>query len=247
MKAHMAGPGSLRPIHDDDERDEQPAVAERPLLGSLPAVYARRRHGIGSRLLALAALAAFFATALGLALSSIGGGGGTKPRATPTATAPPTTAPTQPPAPPKPVTRTVRLTGAAAYDPLGDGHENDAEVKLATDGDRTTFWSTEHYNTWFKKGVGLVLDAGRPVKLTTLRVVSDDPGWTAEIQAGNRAAGPFALVSRSRTVRGTTAFALTERAPLRYYLIWITQLGPTPSSGGAAHVNEVTATVTERR
>ena len=35
--------------------------------------------------------------------------------------------------------------GVAAYDPEGDGHENNGEVPLATDGNPATAWQTEHY------------------------------------------------------------------------------------------------------
>ena len=34
---------------------------------------------------------------------------------------------------------------------------------------------------------------------------------------------------------------LKETAPRRYRLIWITQMGATPTTGGSAHVNEVRA------
>jgi hypothetical protein len=142
----------------------------------------------------------------------------------------------------KPKPKPVHLTAVAAYDPEGDGHEKDELIPLASDGDVTTAWTSETYSSWgWKKGVGLVLDAGRPVKLTRLVVVTDEPGWRAQIRAGASETGPFAPVSVSRTTAATTVFALKETAPRRYRLIWITQMGATPTTGGSAHVNEVRA------
>jgi hypothetical protein len=134
------------------------------------------------------------------------------------------------------------LTAVATYDPEGDGHEKDELIAQATDGDAATYWTSETYSSWgWKKGVGLVLDAGRPVLLKQLLVVTDEPGWTAQIRAGASAKGPFVPVSPSSVTTGTTVYALDEASPRRYRVIWITQLGPTPTSGGAAHVNEVRA------
>src|SRR5207249_2311463 len=89
------------------------------------------------------------------------------------------------PKPAKPKPRPVHLTAVAAYDPEGDDHEKDELVPRASDGDPATYWTTETYSSWgWKKGVGLVLDAGRPVRLTHLVLVTDAPGYTASIRAG---------------------------------------------------------------
>ena len=139
---------------------------------------------------------------------------------------------------------TVHLTAANAYDPEGDGQEHDADVPKATDGDPTTSWETEDYHgspTFgnLKDGVGIVLDAGRAMKLGALTFVSDTPGFVAEVKAGSSSSGPFpAAVSSSETVGSRRTFRLSVSSPLRYYLIWITRLAP-----GAlrTHISEVTA------
>jgi hypothetical protein len=129
----------------------------------------------------------------------------------------------------------VQLRAVADFDPFGDnGEEHPELVELATDGNRETSWSTETYNSFEKDGVGVVLDAGRPVELSRLTVVTDTPGFTAMILAGRRADGPFEDVSESQEVEGRTTFEVDTRDdPFRYYLVWITALE------GAAHVNEV--------
>jgi predicted Ser/Thr protein kinase len=130
----------------------------------------------------------------------------------------------------------VTLSGVAAYDPFGDHHEHDEDVRLATDGDPTTFWTTEHYRSFTKDGVGLVLDAGSSRKLSQLTVQSDTSGFTAEIEAGSSPNGTFAGISDSQTVGRSTVFTLHGQA-FRYYVVWITDLGPND----AVHVNEATA------
>jgi serine/threonine-protein kinase len=132
----------------------------------------------------------------------------------------------------------IALHGVRAYDPPpGDNSEHDDEAPLATDGDPATFWKTETYNTFFKPGVGLVLDAGARRQVKQLTVTTDTPGFTAEIRAGDTETGPFRVVAAGRTVGASTAFALNG-ADARYYVVWITDLG----GSDVAHVNEVRAT-----
>ena len=177
-----------------------------------------------------------------IASATSGGGSSSRPTTTAatTVTRPTTTAPA-----PRPRQVAVRLTGTGAYDPEGDGHENDDLAPLAVDGDPTTFWKTEHYSkTFFKKGVGLVLDAGRSLGLSRVVVETDGRGSSAQIQLGNNPAGPFHAVSADRPLNGTTTYTLTKGAAGRYIVIWITAL---PQALGEAHVTEVRASATLAR
>ena len=130
----------------------------------------------------------------------------------------------------------VGLIGIGSYDPDGDQSEHTERVGFATDGNLATYWTTEHYRSFTKSGVGLVLDAGRPTEASTVRVRTDTPGYTAQIRAGNLLTGPFRAVSKSEQVARATTFDVDPKAPARYYVIWITSL-----SGDVAHVNEVRA------
>jgi predicted Ser/Thr protein kinase len=130
----------------------------------------------------------------------------------------------------------VGLIGIGSYDPEGDQSEHTERVGLATDRNLETYWTTEHYRSFSKSGVGLVLDAGRPVEASQVRVQTDTPGYTAQIRAGNLLTGPFSAVSESKTVGATTTFDVDPKAPARYYVIWITAL-----TGDVAHVNEARA------
>ena len=136
----------------------------------------------------------------------------------------------------------VSLRGVTGYDPDGTGPpgEHNAAAPLATDGNEATFWATETYDSpafgGLKSGVGLVLDAGSSVKLGSVTVTTDTPGYTAKILAGDSEAGSFTDDSSSETVAASTTFRLNG-ATARYYVVWITELPP----GNVAHVNEATA------
>jgi serine/threonine-protein kinase len=130
----------------------------------------------------------------------------------------------------------VRLLGVGAEDPANDG-EHDSEAKYATDKNRETYWTTQDYRSFDKPGVGVVLDAGHPVALSSLTVQSDTPGFPATIRASSSSTGGFAPVSKPKEVGSNTAFHVdTHGKAYQYYEVWL-QL----PNGGRAHVNEVTA------
>ena len=96
----------------------------------------------------------------------------------------------------------VGFKAVATYDPPpGDGVEDDRRLGLATDGDAATSWATEWYSSpdfgHLKQGVGIVFATDRPVELRALTVQSDTPGYSAVVEAGTSAHGPFTPVSSS--------------------------------------------------
>jgi serine/threonine-protein kinase len=129
----------------------------------------------------------------------------------------------------------VKLTAFEDYDPQGDGSEHPESVANATDGDVSTFWTTETYRTFSKPGVGLILDAGKAVTIEHLQIVSDEPGFTAEILAGNNPTGGFVPFSEEQEIGRRTTLELAGGKSYRYYVVWITD----PKR--RAHVNEVRA------
>ena len=133
----------------------------------------------------------------------------------------------------------VALSGTGNYDPQGSDTHADTAPK-ATDHDPNTYWYTQIYATpdfgGLKSGLGLVLDAGRPVKLASLTVTTSTPGFTASVLAGNSVGAHMLADSGTVTATGRTTFTL-HGAKARYYVLWITRLPP----GDSARVNEVTA------
>jgi hypothetical protein len=131
----------------------------------------------------------------------------------------------------------VRLAAAASLDPFSDDHtEHPERVPLATDRNPSTYWETStYYSGLGKPGVGLVLDAGKDAAPSQVTIVSDTPGFTAQIRTASSPSGPLGPPdSASQTVSGTTAFPLRGRTA-RYFVVWITSLG----ANRQVHVNEV--------
>jgi serine/threonine kinase PknH len=189
------------------------------------------------RLLAAVALIAFFVILFVIVSRGWDRGGKktTTTTTTRTTTRPATTRRTRTTRAPNP---RIRLSAVGAYDPEGDGHENDDLAPLAVDGDATTFWKTEHYHSFGKTGVGLVLDARRVRPIDRVVVSTDTAGSSAEIELGRKPTGPFRLVSRAQPLTGTTVFKLAKRSAGRYVVVWITAL---PGAAGEAHITEVRA------
>jgi eukaryotic-like serine/threonine-protein kinase len=132
---------------------------------------------------------------------------------------------------------------ASDYDPEGDGEESPEAARNAIDGNLTTNWDTETYSGGFagsnKKGVGLYLDAGRPVAAKQLDLVTSMPGFQAEVFAANTVPGQ---ISDWTKVSGRTRVKQEERIALdtagtqfRYYLLWIVELPP----GNKADIREL--------
>ena len=136
----------------------------------------------------------------------------------------------------------VAVTAVTSYDPFASDQDEHSELAArATDGNRATYWTTEDYRDDTmagKKGVGVVVDAGTVVSLSRITLVTDTPGFKAEIEATNVLGGSPTKVSDNKVVGRTTSFDIDESAPKRYYVVWITNL---PSGGTLAHVNEVRA------
>jgi len=189
-----------------------------------------------SRLLAAGALVAFFVVLFVIVTRSRNNDNDST---TTTSTRPARTTPTRPTTTTKnPGTPRIKLAAVGAYDPDGDGRENDDLAPLAVDGDNTTFWKTEHYHSFRKTGVGLVLDARRARPIRRVLVSTDTAGASAEIQVGRNPNGPFHLVAAAKPLTGTTVFRLAKKPIGRYVVVWITAL---PPSAGEAHVTEVRA------
>jgi len=155
-----------------------------------------------------------------------------------TATAPPAeaTTVTTPKQAVEPKQVPVPLNGLRGYDPGGDGREGDDTASLATDGKQVTAWTTERYTSFFKDGVGLLLDAGKPVTLKQVVVTTDTPGIAGSLRVGPGPDGPFVSVTPTKPLSARTPFTLKPRKA-RYLVVWISDI----PDGGSGHVNEVRA------
>jgi hypothetical protein len=145
------------------------------------------------------------------------------------------TQPAPTPNPPSARVVAVKLKAVGGFDPEGDGRENDADAVRAVDGDTATAWSTERYQSFFKQGVGLVLDAGAVRRLERVTVATRAPGVVAEVRVGRARGGPFRTAAGRTPLAESTTFRL-RGVRGRYVVIWITAI----PGGGAGEVAEVT-------
>jgi serine/threonine-protein kinase len=137
---------------------------------------------------------------------------------------------------------------AAAYDPVpGDGQENGASLPLMSDGDPKSAWKTERYDSPdfgnIKDGVGVYLDAGRPVVARGLRLVTPEKGWQLELYVGNEVPSTVAdwtRVGAGEMDTGRKTFSLdTGGQRFRYFLVWITQLANDPNGRFSASISDL--------
>jgi eukaryotic-like serine/threonine-protein kinase len=206
----------LAALDSPDEDDE----AQTMIVARGPSAVTARRHSsifpwaVGLALLALAGLAAVI-----IGLVVVGGGSEKTPLQAAAA---------------------IHLRGVRGYDPFGDNKtEHDSAAPNATDRNRETYWETEHYNSFQKPGVGLMLDPGRAVSPHGITIDTTTPGFVAEIEAGNDPnGGDFHRVSRSATISGETTLELDLHAAKRYFVVWITKLPPGTES---VQIDEVRA------
>ena len=130
----------------------------------------------------------------------------------------------------------LRASAAHDYDPLGDNHaEHTNAVGLAIDRQPDTAWTTETYqgNQLGKAGVGLYLDVSPGASARTLRIDTATPEFTFQVYASNTQPvltwpnKSWHLVGSAASVKKRDDIQLsTDSVKYRYYLMWITSLGP---------------------
>ncbi len=141
------------------------------------------------------------------------------------------------------------LSSAADYDPQGDGEEDPDIVELVVDGNLTTAWSSEHYDSETfagtksgpNPGVGLYVTAKSPATPAEMVVQTPSPGWDAEVYA--TASGPPEELSEWGEPVGTVTEAeemeeidLQVSTPAKYFLLWFTQAAPSRDQEGRYQV-----------
>jgi hypothetical protein len=141
----------------------------------------------------------------------------------------------------------------AAFGPAGtaDG-DNPLNAALAVSGVTTTPWYSYVYaspdfsdrppGTGRPQGTGLLLDMGRTVTVTSVRVSLDgERGATLQLRAGDKPA--LSQLPQLTTVpgaAGTVQLQPGASVPARYVLIWFTQLPPDPAGTYQASVYQIT-------
>ncbi len=151
--------------------------------------------------------------------------------------------------PKSPTGAAVALESATAYDPEGDGQENDELAKNAIDGNPETTWSTEHYDsetfegtkTGPDPGVGIYVTSKADVTPEKMVISSPTPGWDAQIFAAP-SGPPEGIEEWGEQIGEVSNAAKEEEVQLhlgkaaKYFLIWFTKASPASDQEGRYQV-----------
>jgi eukaryotic-like serine/threonine-protein kinase len=127
----------------------------------------------------------------------------------------------------------VSIAGAAAIDPQGDNNENGDLAKNAVDGDTSTSWHSERYDSpefgRIKKGVGLVLDLGDTSTVTAATVNAPGTDGAVQLRAndGGQFDGSKLIATGEFTGSGTIALRPSKPVSARYLILWFTRVPET--------------------
>ncbi len=135
----------------------------------------------------------------------------------------------------------LTIASAAAFDPAGDGEENDDLATNVHDEDLSTAWRTESYDdrdiTRLKDGVGIVLTLDSPAVLRSLELDSPTNGWRAVIYVAGSPADdlggwgePVATTEGLASGSSTIDLGGAEGGAV---LIWILDRGDAPGRAPA--------------
>jgi hypothetical protein len=142
----------------------------------------------------------------------------------------------------------VEIAALAAYDPQGDGEENnDLAASAGADDDPATNWRTLCYASRYmgKEGVGLAVSLTRPGTGTLSFDVANAP-YTVDVFASSARAVPAAIADWGQQV-GERTFSeepgtvqVTTPAAARHLLILFREIGP---DGGCTSANPYRGTI----
>jgi hypothetical protein len=228
-------PTGSQPALDDDPESYTPAAqtakaaqAERVARESEARRRTMRRRVLPVTLLVVLALAAWL---IGVAVGKLPGHSGGTPAVGSSASATPSGA-------------VLKLASVVDFDPSpGDGAEDPSGVPLAYDNNLGTAWSTEIYlgSPWGgtgKSGVGLKVDLGKPVAVSQVRLVFNQPGVHVELRYSKDDAASLDAYTVAATSGPSPdiAQALSPRAgAYRYWLVWLTELPRQNTASGTTY------------
>jgi hypothetical protein len=123
----------------------------------------------------------------------------------------------------------VKPVKAQGFDPLGDRTEHPEIAADAIDGKDSTDWHTDSYNSAdfgrLKKGVGLLLDMGKSIRVSDVVVALGGKGSSVELKVGDsNDLDALKTVANQDNASGTVTLTPEKEATGRYVLIWFTRL-----------------------
>ncbi|WUH99372.1 protein kinase family protein [Spirillospora sp. NBC_00431] len=189
---------------------------------------APRRPGGNRALLGVAAAA--LTVIVGLGAWALSGGGGDDPKDGGGVTDKGQTS-----APPKPQPVKLDVQNVTPAQQSRPDHPDTAigkNLQSVVDGDPGGKWETQSYHDAqfgnYAKGLGVLLDLGKPVKISNVKVHSPQSGGMLQVKVGNsQSPSDLTQVDQSPANGGEVTFTPNAQATGQYVLVWFTKL---PSS-----------------
>ena len=141
------------------------------------------------------------------------------------------------------------VASVTAFGPNGPADGDDASgASNVIAANASQPWATQWYNTatfgMLKHGTGIMLDLGRKVTVTTVRLdLSQFQGTNLQLRVGNgQALQNLTVAATANHVGGAVKLTLPHPVAARYLLIWITQLPPDGAGHYRATISHVAVT-----
>jgi O-antigen/teichoic acid export membrane protein len=141
----------------------------------------------------------------------------------------------------------ARVLTPASVTAFGPGGGDDPQqAALAVSGNPATPWHTDWYTTPYfgnlYAGTGLLLDMGRTIRVTSVRLsLGSARGAELQLRAGGSPVlADLHTVATSSGAGDTVELSLTSSAHARYLLIWFTKLPPDHAGTYQASIYEIT-------
>ncbi|HEX9527110.1 MAG TPA: serine/threonine protein kinase, partial [Streptosporangiaceae bacterium] len=135
----------------------------------------------------------------------------------------------------------------AAFGPAGLVNGDDSQgAALAVAGNPARPWISQWYTTAkfgaLKTGTGLLLDMGRTVTVSSVRLsLASRSGADIQLRAGSKPIPTWLpQVASAANAGGAVRFQLSAPAHVRYVLIWFTRLPPDNAGTYQASVYQIT-------
>ncbi|MFZ0161187.1 MAG: hypothetical protein WAL50_19325, partial [Kineosporiaceae bacterium] len=142
-------------------------------------------------------------------------------------------------------TSEVDIAGVKAIDPMGDQTENGASAPRVIDGDSTTEWRSERYDSQSfgglgKTGVGLVIDLGQKSVVSQVVVEHRGTGGTLELRTATEATYESSTLLSSVPMEGSRlVITLSQPVDTRYLVLWFTKVTRQSTGENRLRVFEV--------
>jgi hypothetical protein len=163
------------------------------------------------------------------------------------ASTPPSSPPPSSPSASPVATQALAPARVAAFGPAGLGSGDDPQgAALAVAGNPARPWISQWYATAhfgnLKDGTGLLLDMGRTVTVSSVRLsLAGRSGADIELRAGSKPVlSSLPRVASATNAGGTVPFRLSPPAHVRYLLVWFTKLPPDNAGTYRASVYRIT-------